>query len=366
MADYAVLHGAKKNCGDFLIRDAAIELVKTHLNVSEDDIFTVDVVGRSLTNSELEELANTEIAFLAGGPGYGEDFFPGVYPSMQDILQASTVVPLGPGWRGVQEESYTFTESSLNILNQIADQSEVPFLGARDLPTVRVLQKHGLPAKLTGCPAWYIFGDGLPNPQFESVDQFQNIAISTPSHFDVRHLLQYLFLLHRIQTEFPSAEVTCVFHRGKNKQGFRPVIDYPWKFSAWEKNVASIIYGFINLYGRRNNFELFDASGSSNYVQRYFDADIHIGYRVHAHIPSLSAGTPSFLLQVDGRGLGVSESLGTDADVWSRGGIRDPVRRLLNNIEYNVLNEFSDFKKVNDNLNSGYDNMSQLIDAVTS
>ena len=70
-------------------------------------------------------------------------------------------VPLGPGWKGQNEDEYEFTNESLNLLEQIVDQPFVPFLGARDLPSVRILQNHRLPAELTGCPEWYKY-NGFP------------------------------------------------------------------------------------------------------------------------------------------------------------------------------------------------------------
>jgi len=157
---YTVLHGAKENCGDFLIRDSAIDFLKYHTDIQKE-INSVDVVRKELSGPQIDTIAETDVAFLAGGPGYQEDFYPGTYPALDDILDVTPVVPLGPGWRGQKEDEYEFTNESLNLLEQIVDQPSVPFLGARDLPSVRILQNRRLPAELTGCLGWYKY-NGFP------------------------------------------------------------------------------------------------------------------------------------------------------------------------------------------------------------
>ena len=44
----------------------------------------------------------------------------------------------------------------------------------------------------------------------------------------------------------------------------------------------------------------------------YNDTDMHIGFRVHAHIYNMSQRHPSFLIEEDGRGWGLDETLGLD------------------------------------------------------
>ena len=70
MPSYTILHGAKKNCGDFLIRDAAATLLEETTDVSEDEILYVDLVRSELSEEILDQIRSTDVAFLAGGPGY--------------------------------------------------------------------------------------------------------------------------------------------------------------------------------------------------------------------------------------------------------------------------------------------------------
>ncbi|QHS17318.1 polysaccharide pyruvyl transferase family protein [haloarchaeon 3A1-DGR] len=361
MSQYSLLHAAKKNCGDFLIRDAALALIRHHTNVSDDEVLTVDVVGRNLDQETIDSVAETDVAFLAGGPGYQPEFYPGVYPALDDLLDVVDVVPMGPGWRGIDEETYSFTDESVRVLERIVGQDRVPFLGARDLPTVRILRNYGLPAELTGCPAWYYYDGYPPEAEFSPSQSIDHIIVSTPPQNSNRYLLQYFQLLRTLNELFPGATIVCSFHRGKFKESLEPYVGYPWERATYVRNTASLIYGLINSYARRNGFELYDASGSSEYVQRYYNADLHVGHRVHGHIPALAGGTPSFLIQIDGRGFGVSESLGTSGDVSGRSSIRGPVQEVKSSIEYNIRNNYPDFETVDQNRLQAYEKMTELL-----
>lgn len=362
---YTVLHGAKENCGDYFIRDAATRLLCDVVNVSADNLYFVDVVREELTDEQLEVIASTEICFLAGGPGYREDFFPETYPAMDTIMDVTDVVPMGPGWKGVNEDTYTFSRDSLEILRRIADQPAVPYLGARDLPTVRVLRNHGLPAELTGCPTWYYRGRP-PSVEFDVPEEISTVVVSSPAKDSFQLFPQWVALLRMLSKKFPNAERICSFHRGENVTDSRLTLGVPWRRSMWEDNLGSILYKRLTNYAKKLGFELYDASRSAEYVNRYFDADLHVGYRVHAHIPFLIAGNPSFLIQVDGRGLGVSESLRTHGDVWVQGGRLKPVSTVADNIDRALASDCSDFKAVERALQDGYDNMEGLLKEATS
>ena len=56
-----------------------------------------------------------------------------------------------------------------------------------------------------------------------------------------------------------------------------------------------------------------DISGSAKAFSVYDDCDLHIGYRVHAHIYNLSQRNISLLIEEDGRGAGVNQALGLNS-----------------------------------------------------
>ena len=60
-----------------------------------------------------------------------------------------------------------------------------------------------------------------------------------------------------------------------------------------------------------NNFSWTDISGSAeNLIEYYQNVDLHIGYRVHAHIFMNSISKPSVLLNEDGRGKALKDVIG--------------------------------------------------------
>jgi hypothetical protein len=363
---YTLLHGAKENAGDFYIRDSAINIITDSTKSTEDEIYSIDIVRNSLTNARIKRVADTEVAFLAGGPGYGPNFYPDIYPEMKNILKATTVVPLGPGWRGKEESEYNFTPESQEVLKQIASQSGVPYLGARDLPTVRILRSHDIPAKLTGCPGWYLPGVTPPTPEFESQRAVKRIITSSPPVNHPKHLLQWFVLIRKLENRFPGADMILAFHRSESKLAFRPSIGNPLRMATWRSIPAAAIYRIITWYATQRGHEIWDVPADSTYAKRYAKTDFHAGYRVHAHIPALAAGTPSYLLQIDGRGTGVSESLGTPADVRSDIGRTKAVHNLLQNIGRNIENGHRDFDSVETNVANGYANMKDLVTTVVN
>jgi len=291
--------------------------------------------------------------------------YPGIYPALQDILELTALVPLGPGWKGTDEDSYTFTETSLEVLQQIVAQPAVPYLGARDLPTVRILRKHGLPAELTGCPGWYRYGQFVPAPTVGVDGDLEQMLVSSPPRDSPRHLLQYILLVRKLAAAYPDASIELMFHRG---QLDRPIGDLgrPWRARTYARNLASVLYAAIRRIARDEQITTHDASGSAAYAEQYHDADLHVGYRVHAHIPSVSAGTPSFLLQIDGRGTGVSESLETPGDVWASDRLRRPVNTVIKQIAASHRAGYAGFAPVRSNIQEGYDRMQQLVATAAS
>ena len=59
-----------------------------------------------------------------------------------------------------------------------------------------------------------------------------------------------------------------------------------------------------------NHIEFIDISGTiENFQNLYMKTDLHIGYRVHAHIFSMSINKPSVLICEDGRGTSLKETV---------------------------------------------------------
>ena len=61
---------------------------------------------------------------------------------------------------------------------------------------------------------------------------------------------------------------------------------------------------------KNNNINVVDITNSCKGFEVYDNSDLHIGFRVHAHIYNLSMRKRSILIEEDGRGAGVNEALG--------------------------------------------------------
>jgi len=347
---YTLAHGAKHNVGDFLIRNRAISLLEEYADVSEDDLYFIDLVRKNLTNSEIKKISDTDAVIIAGGPGYQRTFYPKIYPSLDKILESKTVIyPLGPGWKGQNESEYKFTRPSRQMLQKIHDKIEMG--GCRDLPTKRLVEATGVNnIELTGCPAWHDLS--RTQDSFTPPESVNSIVVSSPAKGSYSYGPQWIYLMYRLSREFPEAKKYCSFHQGVHRE------------PGYHSRGEVIFNTKIASVARRLGYNIIDMGGHPEKYELYRDIDLHVGYRVHGHIPFIANGQPSFLIHQDGRGLGVSESIGTTAgDVagFGRTAIKTPVDDVIRNIRRNIRNGFSDFDGVDDSISEARINMVKLI-----
>ena len=94
-----------------------------------------------------------------------------------------------------------------------------------------------------------------------------------------------------------DANVEVVFHHSITKN------DNKGNLSAAHKSFIKWL--------TKNNIGYVDISGSAeNLIEYYQDCDLHIGYRVHAHIFMSSISKPSILLNEDGHGIALRDVIG--------------------------------------------------------
>src|SRR4029453_7482424 len=96
-----------------------------------------------------------------------------------------------------------------------------------------------------------------------------------------------------------SAERFCLFHRGLRADQFTSK-----KESAATLSLAAAATAL--------GFKVIDAAFDLSRIAFYKNADLHVGYRVHAHLAFVSYRRPSLLIAEDGRGLGQAETLGDE------------------------------------------------------
>lgn len=279
----AILHRALKNAGDFLIFERGKKLVENILNESI-------VIGKAWKPLETAlprsvNLNNIDAIIIPGGPGIARNI-ESIYPFLNEALDYEIpVVFLGVGSYlfpgNIKTMHFKLDGKTVSILKKISD---IYPIGVRDYYTKELLRFNGVTnVSMNGCPAWYEL-DMIDKP-VSVRDEIEKIVF-TPSSNPLFHS-QSLFILKKLKEKFSDAQIMVSFHRG---------------IEGHQKRIARI--------AKKLGLEIYDAHGSASKLQVYRDFDIHIGYRVHAHIYFLSIHKPSYLVIEDSRGLGAIHALG--------------------------------------------------------
>lgn len=313
----ALLHGAKYNVGDFLIKNRARKLLEFVYPESE---ITEYYRNQIMSDELVAKIEENDIAVLAGGPAYSSSFFP-------VLEQLSSVnIPffaMGMGWFGFDETSCAlyndiFETKMKSALKRI--ENDTTILGCRDYNSVHVLRNNGIRrAIMTGCPAWYNL-EKINNVKYTgpTLQNCNKICISDCANIDNVSLLAEVLYMAR---DFfgPNKEIYFVIHR----HGAADYIDQ------------------LNDVLKETSIQMIDISGREDGFEVYDDCDIHIGFRVHAHIYMMSERKLSILIEEDARGGGVNSALGLPniKAFWSMLGDNQMIH--INN-EF-VVRELSDY-----------------------
>jgi len=170
-------------------------------------------------------------------------------------------------------------------------------------------------------------------------------------------------LMKSMKHAFPESEFYCVFHRGIEHDEFT------------QKTEAKHLKK-LKGYAEKLGYEIVDAAYDTSKIEFYRECDLHVGYRVHAHAFFLSIRKPTFLLQEDGRGLGLSKTFEL-SDI----SVRDPtlsrivtipkigryflnrgaVQEIVGNVRAEFLNGFPRFRDTSKILDSYYGVMVDFI-----
>jgi len=295
MPTYVLLTGAKANVGDHLIISRAKQLLEKHI----PNIRFIELPRWKPLNQRLSEVNSSQGVILCGGPAYQPHLYPGIYPLVEDLEKIKVpIIPFGLGWKGFPGDErtvreYRFSASSLKLLKRV--HQDCQFTSCRDYLTKRVLERHGFTnVIMTGDPAWYDLQhleDAFAPPQEIRVIA---LSVSAGAMYDD----QCVDLANHLKKAFPVAKIMCAFHHGWEETEYVP-LGFARKLNALRERLLA------------NGFEVVNLAGDLQRMKRvYDDADIHVGYRLHAHLYFLSQRKPSFLLEEDGRGRGASEALG--------------------------------------------------------
>ena len=324
-ATISVLSGAIKNAGDFLIVERSKALLKTVY--PESDIIEYD---RSKNLDQYIEVLNkSSVIVFAGGPAYLTNIYPDVIPFVSNINEIETkMFALGMGWKAMDDSSvsmnnYSFNRSTRELLNKIEQKGMM--LGCRDYETVDVLRMNGYDnTMMTGCPAWYSDDviNGIDSEKEYNIYKTKRLMISdpkSPGHFNLCKQL-----ISEMRKKYPLSEITLVFHRN------------------FSQNLAS--------YAKQEGVIIANIQSSGHKVSIYDKCDLHVGFRVHAHIYNLSKNNPSILIEEDSRGAGVNNALGMrsikayDNKInLNNKYLMGLSRRVMNNLNIDLLRQVNDY-----------------------
>lgn len=292
--EIALLSGAYKNAGDYLIEKRAKSLLEHFIPNIHCNRFL-----RSEINEKLDKINEMDVIVFTGGPIYMNNI-DGYLPLDRCIREMKPkIMIMGGGWYGrgsgtARTYAYDFTSKTKEFLKMI--DSNGYGLSCRDLYSVKILKKAGMEnVKMTGCPAWYylpkVFQKNIENSEWN----IKKITVSDPAL--ERNFPLALQLIRYLKSVFSNAEILFLFHRGIGQDRYTNAKSAEWR----QKFVNELTNGGVNIK---------DISYSCKGFTLYDGCDLHIGFRVHAHLYNLSMRQRSILIEEDGRGTGADEVLG--------------------------------------------------------
>ena len=132
-----VLHGVKRNAGDFLIRERGLEILR-HLRPAQRLVVHPrwEPVDRGLFDS-------ADAVVLCGGPGLARRFYPRVFAMVDDLdAHPTPVLPVALGWSGTPAEDperFKFSRKSIAALRAI--HARIGWSGVRDELSLEIVRR---------------------------------------------------------------------------------------------------------------------------------------------------------------------------------------------------------------------------------
>ena len=290
---YIILTGGLKNVGDFLIAYRARKLIEKYVSKN-----LIEYNRWENLNEYLDVINASKGIIICGGPGFTENMYPNTYPLVKNLDDIKVpITTLGVGWSGFPIDSpkeFHFNKEAHELMKKIHNDSKL--YGCRDTITESIIQNEGYEnIIMTGCPVWYDI-ESL-GKKFQEKKEIKKIVFTTPA--DHKLIFQVIKLIDMLRKKFPDAEIYNSFHRGISAD----------QYTSWK---GALIYKMMAKYGEFKGLKTIDTAYDLSKIDFYQDCDLHIGYRVHAHLYFLSKRLPSILLCEDGRGVGMAEALDTE------------------------------------------------------
>lgn len=288
-------HGVKKNVGDALIHSRARKLW-SHV-VPEAEIVSIARWEKTLPE-------DARLLVLCGGPGFSTRMTETAFPVLQGALQRSVPVSgFALGWAGEPKRnpgSFTMSGRTVATLRSIVEAGAP--ISVRDDVTQWVASQFGITAVRTGCSAWYSMQHLGTRPELSGAEP-ATVVYTTPALSS--NAKESLAVMRMLRKRFPNSKLIASFHRGIGPD-------------AQTTRRQSVPLRVQAVAARALGFAVRDVSYDLERIGFYQEADLHIGYRVHAHLDFVSRRTPSFLISEDGRGYGQTATLHGEGHVlWA-------------------------------------------------
>lgn len=312
-----VLHGGRRNAGDFLIFKSGKKLLEQFLG-EDFEFFYVPRFKKINEN-------NFDGIIILGGPIVNKELHPHARHIMKFIENKDVpIFCLGLGISGKKfgsYENYFKDMRSINFWQRVYESSKL--FSVRDVETYKVLKNYKINAELTGCPALAVDR----SQKTLTPKDINKILISIPNLrlFMIKDFLLTFYLLRNLRKKFNEKEIGIVFQHGYST------------FPLYMIKCMATLFGV----------KVYDTSHKSmEEVKELSSYNVHLGTRLHLHIYFLTMKKPSILLSVDMRTRAFLNTIDTINDNFSFSGVRKMANFLKKN-EENIFDYFSEaFKKI--------------------
>jgi hypothetical protein len=301
---YVLLTGSKNNAGDFLIKHRA----KALFGAFRADRTLVDLdAWVPFDSARLNEVNRSKALILMGGPALQQAMRPDIYPMVGELRRIRVpIIAMGIGWKSRPghwgaTHRYRLNEDTINLLESIEASGYLS--SVRDYHTLNVLHSYGFEGySMTGCPALFSLdhvGRAVVRPASVRKIGF-SLGVSFVGHKEIER--QTKELITSLRSIFEEAELYVAFHHSVAPEylsthgSWRPLWRAHREMLQWLES-EGVSHADI-------------AGGASKLIDFYSDMDLHVGYRVHAHIFMNSISKPSVLINEDGRGIALKDVIG--------------------------------------------------------
>jgi len=155
-------------------------------------------------------------------------------------------------------------------------------------------------------------------------------------------------IMRVVKKLFPNAELFCSFHRGI----------LPDDYTSYAK---SFFYLSMAAAAKSFGYKVCDVSSDLDKISFYDDCDLHVGYRVHAHLYFISKRKPSYLVSEDGRGEGMIRTMGLQSLKMNDPNLESTIGSA---IDIGFEKDFTQFKKVGSFIDLKFEDMQRFLKSI--